>query len=400
MKRIACYGFVGSGGASLVGANYLILEQLLELGYLIDFYGNPHHILPSTIPQGDNISYNPAIVKEFAPHIGPRASKALGLVRYYWMQPKWDRAYAAAVSDAGGPEQYKLLLTLGTPPAFVLPGVPTLTWLQGAPGSELQAIRKIRSYFLRLGVDGISTYAALQVYYRIADFRYRNVLDRCTGLICGSEWSRRLIMDRFAGRVDALPYPIDLSLFRADFPASSLKRVLWLGRLDPRKRLDLFIDSMPLIQKVFPDLTFTIVGAASYARSQIRLIERLSNQCNIEYISHIERTQVPRLLSEALVLVQPSLNENFGSSVAEAAAAGVPSVIGPLNGTGDYLSQSAIVFREYTPNSVASAVIKSISRRRADFVTVTEKIRSEAESAFSPRGIANRLADIIEATCV
>jgi glycosyltransferase involved in cell wall biosynthesis len=397
MTKLACYGWVQPGGGSLSGANYLLIEQLLELGYALDFYGNPRHVPPSVLPKVDGISYHPAVVREWAPYIlGERTAKALGIVRSYWIQPMWRRAFTAAIAAAGGPQQYKLLLTLGTPPAFVLPGVPTLSWLQGAPGTEMEAIGEIRSYFRRLGAGGIATYIGLQLYYRLSDFRDRHDLDDCTQIICGSQWSRKRIMTRFSGNVDALPYPMDLDLFGSSPVGSNASRVLWLGRLDPRKRLDLFLDSAPLIQNEYPDVTFTVVGTARYAKSQVRLLDELGERCNVEYIPRLDRSSVPNLLSETLVLVQPSVNENFGSSVAEAAATGVPAVIGPSNGTGDYLRNSATVFSDYTPASVASAVIGSIGRRRADFDAITKRTRAEAAEVFSPRTVAMHLSRIIE----
>ena len=48
-KRIACHGYIEKGMASLAGAHFLVLEELLKRGYEIDWYGwagfnEPHQL--------------------------------------------------------------------------------------------------------------------------------------------------------------------------------------------------------------------------------------------------------------------------------------------------------------------------------------------------------------------
>ena len=66
-----------------------------------------------------------------------------------------------------------------------------------------------------------------------------------------------------------------------------------------------------------------------------------AKQCRVQ--------EVPALLREATVLVQTSENENFGSSVAEALACGTPVVVGPSNGTADYIDEHSMIFGDYEP---------------------------------------------------
>jgi len=61
-------------------------------------------------------------------------------------------------------------------------------------------------------------------------------------------------------------------------------------------------------------------------------------------------------MQNATVLVQPSEEEDFGSSIAEALACGTPVVVGPSNGTGQYIGNGGESFGEYTAASVAQAI--------------------------------------------
>jgi glycosyltransferase involved in cell wall biosynthesis len=70
--------------------------------------------------------------------------------------------------------------------------------------------------------------------------------------IVGSQESKRTLSKLYGiahDRIDTLPYPIDLELFTLPRDAKGASgngddaslRVCWLGRIIPRKRLDLFL---------------------------------------------------------------------------------------------------------------------------------------------------------------
>jgi glycosyltransferase involved in cell wall biosynthesis len=46
--------------------------------------------------------------------------------------------------------------------------------------------------------------------------------------------------------------------------------------------------------------------------------------------------------------------------VAEALLSGVPVVVGPTNGTADYLDDRSVIFSEYTAEAIATAIIRAL----------------------------------------
>src|SRR5207237_4252463 len=112
-----------------------------------------------------------------------------------------------------------------------------------------------------------------------------------------------------------------------------------------------------------PDARALVVGDVTKDPAMRRIPEGVRGR--FEARPPVPRTDVPRLLAECDVLVQPSHNENFGFSVAEALASGRPVVVGPTNGTGEYGGDVGFRFGDYTPSTVADAMQRAAAAVRA-----------------------------------
>ena len=172
--------------------------------------------------------------------------------------------------------------------------------------------------------------------------------------------------------------------------------LLSLGRLDPRKRLDLLLDAFALVLEDIPGARLRIVGRPEYAPRQLSLLNRFPHRDAVDYRPAIPRTEVPATLREASVLVQTSENENFGSSVAEALACGTPVVLGPSNGTADYIDDKSEIFGAYDARAVADAILAVLGTRSGSPDEVCATTRAAAERCFAPPVVADRLLEIIE----
>jgi len=178
-------------------------------------------------------------------------------------------------------------------------------------------------------------------------------------------------------------------------PDTERPLLLSLGRLDPRKRLDLLLDAFALVLEAVPGARLRIVGRPGSAPRQLSLLERFPRRDAVEYRPAVPRPEVPALLREASVLVQASENENFGSSVAEALACGTPVVLGPTNGTADYIDSTSEVFGAYEPSDVADSILAVLERRRERPDEVRASTRAVAKRWFAAPAVADRLLEII-----
>jgi glycosyltransferase involved in cell wall biosynthesis len=402
-RRLACYGWVDEKAGSVAAAGHLALRELLRRGVQVDLFAHAEHVPRPEDLVGEGFRYfgleQPAPLT-WVDSLPSRLVTAVRLLFEPAAAAAWRRAYRPVVEGEHRRAPYDAVLALGTLPAFTIPGVPTVAWLQAPLHTELDAIRRLRREIV--GVSGRAFYVSLFALSRYSLLVRRRALASCDRMIVGSEWSRRAAVGAGvpADAVDAMPYPIDLDLFHPDHES----RVDWdqpvllaLGRLDPRKRLDLLLEAFGLVLESVPGARLRVVGRPGYAPNQLSLIERFPKRAQVEYRSAVSREQVPLLLREAAVLVQPSENENFGSAVAEALACGVPVVVGPSNGTADYADANSAVFETYTPASLAHAILRTLEARRRRPNDICRTARASAERWFAAPAIADRLMQVIDA---
>jgi glycosyltransferase involved in cell wall biosynthesis len=169
------------------------------------------------------------------------------------------------------------------------------------------------------------------------------------------------------------------------------KRCLWLGRIIPRKRLDLFLDGVACAIRGGADLEATVVGGVGFVPGYEKLIEGFAFRERLTWIPSVPRNEVPGLMRGHDVLIQPSEEENFGSSIAEAQACGIPVIVGKTNGNADYLSNQDIHLQTDDPKELAAAIIEITGRGRRS----PELSRRLAETRFEKDIVAARFMELL-----
>lgn len=127
-----------------------------------------------------------------------------------------------------------------------------------------------------------------------------------------------------------------------DLPISALDvhtdtpymKLLFLGRIDPAKNLELLIKVLSDIKELPYELIIAGEGAEIYTQ-QIKQLTLNSNQ--IKWIGAVEGEEKYTKLAEADLLVLPSHTENFGNVVFEALSQGTPVMVSNHVGAKDYI---------------------------------------------------------------
>jgi glycosyltransferase involved in cell wall biosynthesis len=406
IRRIACCGWVDPDAGSMPSSNYLLLEELTRRGVGVDFYANSaYQPSPAGLPEGrfNYRGFEPPPGARLVDSLPKAGSWALKRVIPPLVDLPWRRAFESAAQRSHETSPYDAIVALGTPSQLDLEGVPTITWLQGAPSNELQAVKGLRPQITQM--RGWPFYLGLVSLYRTGAMFLRRRLRSSARIIVGSDWSRNLVVrDGFdPERVRAVPYIIDLETFRPTQPERSIGEgrgpvILALGRLDPRKRLDLLLEAFALVHRQRPDATLRIIGRPGYAPDQLELIGRSPVRDRIRYQREIPRREVASALGEATILVQASENEDFGSSVAEALACGIGVVVGPSNGTAEYVDSTSEVFDTYKADAIAEAIVTALRAREKMTDRVRRSTRAAAERWFSRDEVADRMIEILEET--
>jgi glycosyltransferase involved in cell wall biosynthesis len=123
--------------------------------------------------------------------------------------------------------------------------------------------------------------------------------------------------------------------FVAGDPAGVARRpvVLSLGRLHPKKRVELLIDAFHATADVTSGAGWRLVIAGDGDRDYVSALERVAAAGpaanRIVFAGWVSGAHRLELLRTSRLLVMPSHQENFGQALVEAMAAGIPPVVSP-----------------------------------------------------------------------
>ncbi len=105
--------------------------------------------------------------------------------------------------------------------------------------------------------------------------------------------------------------------------------VLFLGRLHFKKGLDLLIPAFDRVQQHYPGATLLIVGPDNdnYGVQVRSWVHARGLDSSVQFVGHLDKSDVIQAYVDADVFVLPSYTENFGMTVVEAMACELPVVI-------------------------------------------------------------------------
>jgi D-inositol-3-phosphate glycosyltransferase len=179
------------------------------------------------------------------------------------------------------------------------------------------------------------------------------------------------------GKVSIAPCGVDLGLFTAAGPADPRTRghrILSVGRLVPRKGVDLVIRALPHLDEAgCGDVELLIVGGGAdpgvlssdpEVRRLMALAAELGVRDQVTLRGHVPRAQMPAIFRSADAVVCAPWYEPFGIVPLEAMACGVPVVAAAVGGLRDTVVDRGSVGERATgihvpprdPAAIASAL--------------------------------------------
>ncbi len=131
----------------------------------------------------------------------------------------------------------------------------------------------------------------------------------------------------FRQPVALVPIGIDVPELPPRRPASP-RTLLFLGRIHPKKGLDMLLPAWQRVEARFPQWRLLVVGPdeGGYLAVVQRLAATLQLQ-RVEFRSALYGPQKWEAYRQADLFVLPTYSENFGLAIAEALAAGTPAIV-------------------------------------------------------------------------
>ena len=231
-----------------------------------------------------------------------------------------------------------------------------------------------------------------QAPYEIYDgLTFKTVARRADAIVVSSEFEKD----------DAIEFGIDLNKIHVipmgiDLPPVSGENkktdenplhLLFVGRLARVRRVELLIQAISLMD--FPVLT-TIVGGeeetasvakGGYLNELKKLVEDLKIEEKVEFVGPKTKSELWEYYSNSDIFIYPSLYENFGQPILEAAAAGLPIVSTNVGVARELVIESETGFIvSDEPKAIADRVRDLINRETRK--QMGEKMRQKVAADF------------------
>ena len=201
--------------------------------------------------------------------------------------------------------------------------------------------------------------------YRLARPVLERAARRLTVRTAVSDAARALVERYFPGHYFITPNGVEIGRFASATPLDlgAGKRVLFLGRLERRKGLEVLIQAMTRLRGLEARL---VVAGEGPGRKEAESLVR-SLQVEAEFLGRLSEDNLPRAFKAADVYCAPGLGgESFGIVLVEAMAAGTPVVCSDLPGFRAVVGDAALRVPPGDAGALAEAIEVALTSRGED----------------------------------
>jgi glycosyltransferase involved in cell wall biosynthesis len=244
-------------------------------------------------------------------------------------------------------------------------------------------------------------------YSRFLSFRIEEFsLRRADRVFCTNEFTRRYAIRLGVPpeKTRVVPHRIDLHLLgtgdesaaRREFDLGQRPMVLFIGRFERDKQVDVVIEAIPAILKRHPETAFIFIGDGSMrAELQARCAE-LQIESAAMFVGYQTREQIAKYLAAASAVWIPM----SGFVIYEAAAARRPIVAFDVEWHSEFVEHNVtgLLVRDRDVQQVAEAVIAILDnpgQARILAANAERKLREECDQAVLVREEIREYAEVI-----
>lgn len=179
-----------------------------------------------------------------------------------------------------------------------------------------------------------------------------------------SESTRRDLVGRgiAADRIRVSHPGIDRPTHAVDVDTPRPRRVIYVGRLEAYKKVDVMLRAVASLGDAFPTVEIVIVGRGQARPALEALARELGLATRTRFCGFVSDDERDRLLAESRVCVCPSEKEGWGLTVIEANAVGTPVVATDADGLRDSVRDGETGFL------VADGDVPGFARRIAELL--------------------------------
>jgi phosphatidyl-myo-inositol alpha-mannosyltransferase len=206
---------------------------------------------------------------------------------------------------------------------------------------------------------------------------FRNQLAKIHGRIAISRRAREAAEPYLPGEFRIIPCGIDLNRFKPmdkgtdtrsldpSIPRSSRPlTILFVGRLDARKGIEVLLRALPAVKKAVPGVRLTVVGRGPMESRARQLSEELGISAVVDFLGTADPEDLPRYYASCDVYCAPGLGgETLGIVLLEAMASGAPVVASRIPGYDETIRDGidGILVPPADPGALSSALVSILT---------------------------------------
>ncbi len=143
------------------------------------------------------------------------------------------------------------------------------------------------------------------------------------------------------------------------------RRLIWTGRLEKIKGLDLLLHAFAQARAQNSALTLTVIGGGSEGEEMKRLARRLNLNSSVTWMGQIAKDRIEDILEQHDIFLFTSLRDTSGNVLLEAMAVGLPCIILRHQGAAEMATDATAVriiptTFEATATAIAQAILQLV----------------------------------------
>lgn len=177
------------------------------------------------------------------------------------------------------------------------------------------------------------------------------------------------------------------------------KIILFVGRIEPLKGLDVLLYAIKILVQRNPKLQFCLwIVGGTWSEEVIRLNELkllLGIHAYVKFVGQKNRTELPYYYSSAEVVVMPSQYESFGIAGLEAMACAVPVITTDVTGISNILGKKHHPLLTSASNPILLAKkIKNLLTNEKEHKKMSEEVYKKVQN-LGWENIADKFTEIV-----
>jgi glycosyltransferase involved in cell wall biosynthesis len=168
------------------------------------------------------------------------------------------------------------------------------------------------------------------------------------------------LLDDHHESLSYIPNGVDVERFDKDTERN--RDILFLGRLDPKKRVSDLIEAFGQIADEYPDTRLVIVGAGSLEAELKEQARKTAVRDRIVFEGRVPDEAVPEYYASSELFVLPSVWEGHPLTVLEAWASGIPVITTEVEGIQEFVDhkENGYLVPPESPTDIANALRTSL----------------------------------------